>query len=252
MIIQNKIYVFNINKFIFKMEINMSVQSDELDYRNYIIDPALKIKDVRQGGRFNAFKIITYDDGSEWVLLNNPLRDRFCGYLFLKNALELSNIQNVEAAENRMALNDKTVIYLSKYCGEVKPDILERFEDTAAVRRIGYRDLDGYTNLREKDGTIYIFDTEKTSFKKPLREEIDSFGPLHDKIRDFLENFEARNNLEDKKNSGDRKNSENRKGLIVRHKTSIAFVVGALTAVGAIYLGSKRTEISSYISGLLS
>jgi hypothetical protein len=76
---------------------------------------------MRDGGRGNSIEIIKHQDGSEWVILNNKGKERFCGFLYLKSALKTGGFNNVEAAQNKMALHNRKIIYLSRYYGNEKP-----------------------------------------------------------------------------------------------------------------------------------
>lgn len=157
------------------------------EYKNYIMDSNNQIIGMRQGGRFNQSTILKYEDGSEWIFLNNKQKERFCGFLFLQKALKDSNIDNILPAENKMAIYDRKIIYLSKYCGEKKPDIFERMNEIRALNNIGFTDTPGGANLREENDKIYVFDTEKGSFAKQVHENIESFDNIHDTIRSSLE-----------------------------------------------------------------
>ena len=156
------------------------------NHSNYIMNPNNQIEDIRLGGRLNQTTIVTYEDGSEWVFLPDKGKERFCGFLYLQNALKESNIENIEAAENKIAIHDKKIIYLSKYCGEEKPDLWKNFDKIQAIQTTGFSDLSHCANLREQNGKIYIFDTEKGSFNKNVYSKIDSFAPLHDEIQETL------------------------------------------------------------------
>jgi hypothetical protein len=158
----------------------------ESDYKDYILDSELV--GIRQGGRFNNSTILTYEDRTEWVFLNNKAEERFCGFLFLQNALKQSNVDGVVAAENKMATYKGDIIYLSKYCGETKPDCVDNFQKINCIKtNAGFTDLIGCANLREVEGTVYIFDTEKGSFDPRVRDTIDQYMPLHNTIKAFLE-----------------------------------------------------------------
>ena len=156
------------------------------NYSNYIMNPDNQITGMRLGGRLNQAKILTYEDGSEWVFLTDKGKERFCGFLYLQNALKESNIENIEAAENKIAIYDKKIIYLSKYYGDEKPDPWKNLDKIQAIRKTGFSDLSNCANLREQNGKTYIFDTEKFSFNPDVHNEIDSFAPVHDEIIESL------------------------------------------------------------------
>jgi hypothetical protein len=142
------------------------------EYENYIMDSNNQIIGMRQGGRFNQSIILNYEDSTEWVFVDNKQKERFCGFLFLQKALKESNLHNMLPAENKMAIHDRKIIYLSKYCGEKKPDSFERIKDIRALNNLGFTDTPGGANLREENDKIYIFDTEKGSFDKSVHEKI--------------------------------------------------------------------------------
>jgi hypothetical protein len=158
----------------------------DFDCKDYIIDSELA--GMRKGGRFNNSTILTYEDGTEWIFLNNKAEERFCGFLFLQDALKQSKVDGVGAAANKMAMHNGSIIYLSKYCGETKPDYLESLKKINYIKtNAGFTDLTGCANLREVEGTIYIFDTEKGSFDPRVRDAIDQYLPLHNAIKASLE-----------------------------------------------------------------
>lgn len=130
-------------------------------------------------------QIVKYEDGSEWVFLSNSEKERFCGFLHLQNALKESNLNNFAAAENKMAIHNRKVIYLSKYCGEKRPEFCRNL--TALLDNTGFKDFTGCANLRELEDKIYIFDTEKGSFDPSVHQKIDSYVNLHDAIQACLE-----------------------------------------------------------------
>jgi len=163
-------------------------KSTKVDYSAYIIDSSNQIKEIRKGGRLNQSVILTFEDNSEWVFLNNKGKDRFCGFLYLQGALKAANLSDrIVAAENKMAFHNREVIYLSKYCGENRPDVFECFSEVAELKSVGFEDTIGAANLRKYDGKICVFDTEKGSFAPSVREKIDAFTIVHDSIRATLE-----------------------------------------------------------------
>ena len=99
----------------------------EVNSNDYIMDPANKVTGLRQGGRGNSSNILKYADGSEWVvLMKNPI-ERFCGFLYLQEALSELNVGKIEAANNKIAIHRKEIIYLSKYHGDNKLDIMDTY-----------------------------------------------------------------------------------------------------------------------------
>lgn len=161
-------------------------------YDAYIMDPANKVVEMRHGGRFNQAVILKYEDGSEWVFLNNKPEERFCGFLYLQKALNDLNVSKVQAAENKIAIHDRKIIYLSKYYGDNKPGFMDlsayNEELIALKQKTKFVDTAGNANLREQNGVVYVFDTEKGSFDKSVHAKIDSFIQQHDMIRSALEN----------------------------------------------------------------
>lgn len=158
-------------------------------YEDYVMDAGNKIIGMRKGGRFNQSTILTYADGSEWVFLPDKETARFCGFLYLQNALKEAGITLIAAAANKMALHDKKIIYLSQYCGEDRPGLLENSEEISKLAKLGFTDTTANANLRKKEGKLYVFDTEKSSFDSCVHEKIDSFVGLHHAIRSHLEEY---------------------------------------------------------------
>lgn len=161
----------------------------ETDNNSYIIDDTNKIMSTRKGGRLNQSTIVKYDDGTEWVLLTDKLKERFCGFLYLQNAIKESGLNNVKPAENKMSIHGQKIIYLSRYCGEEKPKLLlDHSEELLTLKKdIGFTDIAESANLRKRDGKVYVFDTEKRSFKSDVHGKIDSFVHSHDAILKSLE-----------------------------------------------------------------
>jgi hypothetical protein len=157
----------------------------------YIMNPANPVVNMRRGGRFNQSIILKYEDGSEWVFLNNRAEERFCGFLYLQKELKDLGVSRVQAAENKMAIQDRKIIYLSKYYGDNKPDFMELHgygkELSILDREVKFTDTTANANLRKKDGVVYVFDTEKGSFHSSVHEKIDSFVGQHNLIRSILE-----------------------------------------------------------------
>jgi hypothetical protein len=157
-------------------------------FENYIMSSSNQIENMRRGGRFNQSIIVTYTDKSEWVFLGDKQRERFCGFLYLQNALKESSLNKIHAAANKMAIHDKKIIYLSGYCGETKPGFFDLIGQVSALNTdIGFTDTAGGANLRKIDNEIFVFDTEKSSFASKVHEKIDAFVKLHDAIRSSLE-----------------------------------------------------------------
>lgn len=155
------------------------------------MDSTNEFEDMRRGGRLNQSIIMKYEDGSEWVFLNNKGQERFCGFLYLQKALNDLNVSSMQAAENKIAIHNRKIIYLSKYYGDNPPSFgkVEDYRNKLSVlnQEVKFIDTRENANLREKDGVVYIFDTEKNSFDKSVHEEIDSFIQQHDMIRSILE-----------------------------------------------------------------
>lgn len=166
-------------------------QTFEVDHSQYIMDANNKIVEMRKGGRFDQSIILKYEDDSEWIFLNNKPEERFCGYLYLQNAISESNLNNVQAAENKIAIHNRKIIYLSRYYGDKKPEFMELFkyndELSVLTQNIGFTDVGGNANLRVNGNKVYVFDTERGSFDKKVHEKIDSFVQQHNEIRSVLE-----------------------------------------------------------------
>ena len=161
------------------------------DYNSYIMNPNNKIVEMRNGGRFNQSIILKYQDDTEWVFLSNKPEERFCGFLYLQKELKKSNLNKIQASENKIAIHDRKIIYLSRWHGDKKPDFSETDGYTKELltleQDIGFTDMSGNANLRKKDDVIYVFDTEKHSFDRSVHEKIDSFVHQHKAIREILE-----------------------------------------------------------------
>lgn len=166
-------------------------RTQQFDHSQYIMGSNNKIDSMRKGGRFNQSTILKYEDKSEWVFLCNNGIERFCGFLYLQNAIKDSNLKTVQAAENKIAIHDRKIIYLSRYYGDKKPDsteLLEHDNELSVLKRdIGFTDTAGNANLRKQGNAIYVFDTEKSSFDQSVHGKIDSFVQQHDVIRSALE-----------------------------------------------------------------
>lgn len=157
------------------------------NYDSYIIDPNNQLQGVRAGGRGNAMQILTYQDGTEWVYLANKQSQRFCGFLYLQDALKREGFDNILPAENKMALNGRQIIYLSRYCGEQRVEDFSKARTVFAnLQKIGFTDNFGGCNLREIGEKYYVFDTEPASFTG-VSSQINAFMPMHDAIRKVLE-----------------------------------------------------------------
>jgi hypothetical protein len=170
-------------------QIQDQAQIQEIDYSQYIMDPNNQVARMDEGGRDNNSIIITYQDNSRWVFLNDSPVERFCGFLYLQQAIKDSNLNSIRAAENKIAIHKGQIIYLSRYYGNDVPEELlqHRAEISVLKNEIGYDDVVGNVNLRKQDNTVYVFDTEKDSFKREMYEKIDSFVQQHNLIRAALE-----------------------------------------------------------------
>lgn len=159
----------------------------QTDYHQYIMDPGNVCVEMRKGGRFNQSTILKYQDGTEWVFLNNIPIERFCGFLYLQKALLETNLPTIQAAENKIALHDRKVIYLSRWRGDEKPGFMEHRQELSALAKAGFIDTAQNANLRVQDGVVFVFDTEKSSFDASVHEKIDAFISQHDLIRSAVE-----------------------------------------------------------------
>lgn len=157
------------------------------------------------GGRF--FDTYTLTDGSEWVMGQGGL-NRFLGYVYLKKAVEHYGFKKLKVVETvftyRKPEGDITInIYpewrgnlknipvidsddffsLSRYVGDERLTYETVDEDTInelsiLSKKIGFTDILGYANLRKKDGTVYIIDTEYDSFSNPFDSHFEGEGDL--------------------------------------------------------------------------
>ena len=118
------------------------------DYSNYLVSPGNQIEKARKGGRDNAETIFTYSNGTEWVVLRDNAKERFCGFLYLEDAIRETGLRHFRAAANKMTIESEHVIYLSKYCGEDKPSLFP------------YKVL---------SGTNYVCSKSRSSLKTRLR-----------------------------------------------------------------------------------
>ena len=166
---------------------SIQVEVSSSNYDQYIMPSENQIQTMRKGGRFNQSTILTYSDGSEWVFLPNKGEERFCGFLYLQEAIKQAGLSKVKAAENKMAIHDKQIIYLSQYCGDKRLEWPDGFNEASSLAEIGFTDTVGLANLRKIDDVIYVFDTEKGSFANGVHEKINSFVHVHDAIRSTLE-----------------------------------------------------------------
>ncbi len=158
------------------------------DYDTYVIGSDNPVSSMRRGGRFNQSIILTYADGTEWVFLNNRGEERFCGFLYMQNAIKEAGLAKVKAAQNKMTIHDRKIIYLSQYCGETKPKMFEYAKELSVLEKdVEFTDMPLAANLREIDGVVYVFDTEKGSFAKGVHGKIDAFVKRHDLLRATLE-----------------------------------------------------------------
>ncbi len=158
------------------------------DYSSYIMDPNQYIVSQREGGRGKQITIVQYQDGTEWVYLSDKQKERFCGFLYLQDVIQKANEQqSVAPAQNRMALHQGKIIYLSRYCGETKPEFFKYLERILVLAKIGFTDTGQMANLRVQNNILYVFDTEQNSFAPETGEKLHAFEPLHDAIRADLE-----------------------------------------------------------------
>jgi hypothetical protein len=67
-------------------------------------------------------------------------------------------------------------------------DMRNYAKEIAVLSKIGFTDYFGGTNLRIKDGKLFVFDTEKASFKESVHEKIDTYAVMHDNIYLSLKN----------------------------------------------------------------
>ncbi len=156
---------------------------------NYIMDSSNEIVNMWKAGRGNQSTIVQFQDATEWVHLGDRPVERFCGFLYLEKTLNEFNVSSVQAAENKIAILNKQIIYLSKYYGDIKPQSLYKYRDELSIldKDVRFTDTIYNANLRENDGKVYVFDTEKTSFDKSVHEKIDSFNCQHNAIRSIVE-----------------------------------------------------------------
>src|SRR5690348_7415785 len=96
---------------------------------SYTMRSSNTITEEREGGRGNQQIILKYQDGTEWIFLNNRGKERFCGFLYLEKAINDVGLKTIKAAENKIAIRGSQIIYLSRYCGEEKPGFMEFHEE---------------------------------------------------------------------------------------------------------------------------
>ncbi len=154
-----------------------------IDPRDYFLDSEIIAE--RKGGRGDNCTIYKDTTGTEWVKLEGNVKLRFCGFLYLKKALEESNLDYIKAAENKIAIHDRKIVYLSKYCGEEKVSFFKYIEKLQPLQTLGFTDI--AANLRILDEKIYVFDTELKSFNQNVYEKILTYKPTHKSIRAFVD-----------------------------------------------------------------
>ncbi len=145
------------------------------------------------GGVGRLFQTYTLNDRSEWVMGEGGL-NRFLGHLYLKKAIEHYDLKTLCVVETRFAYknpsNDITInihpngknslknipiidsmdfYSLSRYVEDERltfenADTAIRNELSILRKKIGFTDIEGYANLRRKDGRVHIIDTEYGSF----------------------------------------------------------------------------------------
>ena len=74
------------------------------DIESYVMASDNPITNLRRGGRHDQSTILTYADGTEWVFLTNKAKERFCGFLYMQNAIKEAGLAKVKAAQNKMAI----------------------------------------------------------------------------------------------------------------------------------------------------
>ncbi|HEY5235742.1 MAG TPA: hypothetical protein VIJ14_06160 [Rhabdochlamydiaceae bacterium] len=173
------------------MSTNTIPETHLTDIESYVMASDIPIINVRRGGRQDQSTILTYADGTEWVFLSNKEKERFCGFLYMQNAIKEAGLAKVKAAQNKMAIiedeqHGRKIIYLSQYCGEKKPEIFDYTKEFSGLQTdVGFTDT--VANLREIEGEVYVFDTEKSSFAKGVHSKIDAFVKTHEALRSALE-----------------------------------------------------------------
>lgn len=164
-----------------------SVSSSTENLEQYLIDPSVAFLHERNGGRGDNIEIITLSDGTQWVpLLDSKVHERFCGFLFLKKALEEAGRSKVKPADNKLFFNGKKVLYLSRYCGEKKMEGFKFLEDWIALVQAGFTDTGESANMRIVEGELRVFDTEKASFDPKVHGQIDAMEATRAKIEALL------------------------------------------------------------------
>ncbi len=157
------------------------------DYSDYILPSDYCPRESRTYG-VRPCRLFTYMDDSSWVPMSRDTgKERICGFFYLQRALKEKGGDKIKAAENRMAIVNGEIVYLSRYCGEDQPRKLDE-QELSVINEVGYADINmGPVNLRRKGDTLYIFDTEKSSFNKRVHGQIDEYSGLHDAIHGILE-----------------------------------------------------------------
>lgn len=146
---------------------------------------------------------VCFVEDEEYVVKVDGAVERFIGFCHLSQGLTTLTDLNFRwsAAHNICSVDSRnkypeSITLLSKYVGDNKPEwdsinenSIRIIEDLLKIKdRTGFKDFSRYSNIREKDGIFYIFDTEKGSFdydKYPIipkyegsMEGILSFPPL--------------------------------------------------------------------------
>jgi len=176
----------------------MTANSNTVTFKpeNYIINPSQLPVKTRMGGRFNNHRIVTYENGTEWLVLQDKPKERFSGYLYLENSISANGLEHVRAAKNRLAyLGGKEIALLSEYCGDTKTELMSLgftispnvFDELITIsEKIGFTDDPASANGCVYKSKLCIFDTEKASFDRKVHPDINAYDPRFKEVFESL------------------------------------------------------------------
>ena len=151
------------------------------DLRPYIMDPSNQLVSTRRACKTQKAYIHTYQDGTEWVQLNDDLLARdttgqFDGYLYLETALKASTVKHkISPAEHKLAYNlaKDGILHLVKYCGEDQPGIGTNDTDNEikALRETKFIG-DPAISMRKLGSQYYVVDTKERNFDGSIHNDI--------------------------------------------------------------------------------
>ena len=154
------------------------------------------IKKCSSGPR--KYNLVTLKDNSSWVEAASDSTQRIIGANYLEEKLPTLTLNlswkvprtkyllinkdkkdftfKIEKFDDLLVLKSSDIISFSEYVGDTKPNTNMLYaEDKDKIKKItGFNDWDLEANLREKDDTIFIIDTEYRSFAVPTTQETTS------------------------------------------------------------------------------